>query len=95
MVDTQSTNYNGKFDFWVEPGEYAMLVAKRSYKFPSVKNNYPLAESKYSALIIVKLTKGRNNIEVLVDPIDAVGSTAASDRQEQFSEGKNLESPFS
>lgn len=95
MVDTQSTNYNGKFDFWVEPGEYAMLVAKRSYKFPSIKNSYPLAESKYSALIIVKLAKGRNNIEVYVDPIEAAGSSASIDRQEKFTEGKNLESPFS
>ncbi len=94
MVDTQSTNYNGKFDFWVEPGEYAMLVAKRSYKFPSVKNTYPLAESKYSALVVVRLTKGRNSLEVFVDPIDA-GGLDVKQKQDQFTEGKNLESPFS
>ncbi len=68
LVDSQSTNYNGKFDFWVDPGDYALLVAKKGYRFPSKANKYPVAKEMYSSMIMVHLTKGQNKLKVLVDP---------------------------
>jgi hypothetical protein len=69
LVDTQSTNYNGRFDFWVENGDYALLVAKKGYKFPSTANTLPLTESKYNSMLKVNLRKGNNRVSVMVDPL--------------------------
>lgn len=83
MVDAQVSNYNGYFDFYCDPGEYALMVSSRGYQFPSKRNQYKLTKNK--KMIVVNIKKGRNQINVYVDPIkfDSVKQN-----------GDNLYSPF-
>ncbi len=86
LVDSQSTNYNGKFDFWVDSADYALLVAKKGYKFPSKANKYPVAKEMYSSMIMVHLSKGQNKLKVLVDPAGYVGEAGQSGATGQVSQ---------
>jgi hypothetical protein len=89
LVDSKVTNYNGQFDFYGEPGEYGLLVAARGYSFPSNKNEYPVSEDKYGGIIKVNLTKGRNKLNMYVDP-------RGSNQNTPETEGEgNVASPFS
>lgn len=83
MVDAQVSNYNGYFDFYTDPGEYALAVETRGYQFPSKRNQYKLTKNKQ--MIIVNIKKGRNKVNAFVDPV-------AGDKSK--SEGDNLSSPF-
>ncbi len=70
LVDTMLTNYSGYFDFYGEPGRYALLIVASGYKFPSkIKNTYELTKDKYSAMILADLDNGNNNLKIYVDPI--------------------------
>ncbi len=83
MVDAQVSNYNGYFDFYTEPGEYALTVSSRGYQFPGKRNQYKLTKNKQMALVNIR--KGRNKINAYVDPV----------QYDQIkSEGDNLSSPF-
>jgi hypothetical protein len=86
LVDSQVSNYNGYFDFFGQPGRYAILIAARGYKFPSVKNTFPLSSAKYNGMILVDLRKGRNKLDVYMDPTDQTSI---------FTNSTNLQSPFS
>jgi hypothetical protein len=108
LVDTQLTNENGQFDYWGPPGEYALLVAVRGYKFPSKRNNLPLIESKYNALVKAFLKQGKNNINLYVDeltgnaimfgevgqPNDFKKSENTREHNTEQPQGSNLQSPF-
>ncbi len=88
LVDSKVTNFNGQFDFFGKPGEYGILVAARGFKFPSKKSNHKLSEEKYNSIALVKLSQGRNKIELYVDPRD--NSSEGNDYG-----GSNISSPFS
>lgn len=83
MVDAQVSNYNGYFDFYTEPGEYALTVSSRGYQFPSKRNQYKLTKDKQ--MVIVNIRKGRNKVNAYVDPMAL---------EQIKSEGDNLSSPF-
>jgi hypothetical protein len=91
VIDTQITNSNGMFDYWGEPGNYAILVTARGYRFPSASQtgvNY----TKYgkAKLMKARLKKGRNALQIYVDPTERV------ERGDQTEEsGYNDASPFS
>lgn len=68
LVDTKITNNNGYFEFWGDPGEYALDVSRRGYKFPSENNEYPLVKLDQKPMLIINLNKGENNLKLFIDP---------------------------
>ncbi len=69
LADTQVSNNNGQFDFFGEPGEYAIFVANRGYSFPSkIQKDLELISDKNSTMLKVKLKKGRNMLQIYLDP---------------------------
>lgn len=95
VIDTQITNSDGKFDFWGNPGEYALLVAARGYKFPSAKyKNNELMDNKYSSMIKANLKKGRNDIVLLVDSVNPLEDAQQNFRVPEGVLKGNLPTPF-
>lgn len=91
VVDNQVTNALGQFDFYGDPGEYLLLVAAWGYNFPSnSQHNVNIVEKGIARFIKVRLQKGRNRIQILLDPKDQTeleGGTAKSN-------GGTLANPF-
>lgn len=71
LIDTITTNDQGKFDFWGQPGEYALLASLRGYKFPSsVHKQEELINTENSVMLKVSLRKGNNSIQIYMHPME-------------------------
>jgi hypothetical protein len=69
LVDTILTNNYGQFVYWGEPGRYAISVQVNGYSFPSSKyQTSEIISLNTQKLLIVELEKGRNKIQLMVDP---------------------------
>lgn len=90
VVDTQTTNVNGMFDYWGDPGEYALLVAARGYSFPSkmMPPTNIIQRGKLN-LPIVRLKTGGNAVVVYVDPLESNDLVSYNDQKPI-----NLANPF-
>lgn len=55
LVDVRTSNSNGRFDFWVKPGEYILTASKPGYR---------MAERNLK----VRLKQNLNNITIFMDP---------------------------
>lgn len=86
LVDSVITNFNGQFDFFGEGGDYAILVVARGYEFPSKLNKFKTSK-EYNSMILVPLSKGKNKIEIFVDP--------KSESSKSKNQSSNIDSPFS
>jgi hypothetical protein len=92
IVDSQLTSAAGLFDFWGTPGEYALLVSARGYKFPSDRNaDLPRITHTYDSMLKVRFRKGNNQLKIYIDPIG--GQPTLAELIEQKKTG-NLASPF-
>ncbi len=69
LIDSKLTNNLGYFDFWGEPGYYGLSVSVKGYKFPSKMSNNEVVDKVKLKAEIIKLRKGKNNIQVYVDPL--------------------------
>lgn len=87
LVDTIATNDSGLFDFYGEPGKYAVLVAARGYTFPSRAATQPVV-GKYKSMVEVNLVKGGNRIQLEMDPSEGI------EKRFQGSNNANLPNPF-
>jgi hypothetical protein len=66
LVDLMVTNDRGEFEFFGEPGEYAIYIYARGYNFPSViQVNHDKISDK---LLKVKLQRGDNELKLMIDP---------------------------
>lgn len=92
VIDSIVTNYNGAFDFYGNPGKYALVVVANGYKFPSTKNTYELVQGKYNSMILVNLSQGRNRLQIFVDPVSTTGTGQTLDQPAQ--QTQNIASPF-
>jgi hypothetical protein len=92
VVDSIVTNYNGAFDFYGDSGKYGLVVVAIGYKFPSVKNTYELVKGKYNSMILTNLSKGRNRLQIFVDPVNTTGVEQSLDQPVQ--QTQNIASPF-
>jgi hypothetical protein len=66
LIDTKTTNQDGYFDFYGEPGKYAILVIARGFKFPSGSNVYDKTGPSES-MLLVDLKRGGNKISLYVE----------------------------
>jgi hypothetical protein len=91
VVDTQTTNSNGMFDYWGDAGEYAITVAASGYQFPSqAKPPVKLISHGQIQLAHARLSTGNNNLLFYVDPVQLSNELASSSVATQ-----NLINPFS
>ncbi|MCS7317834.1 MAG: hypothetical protein NZZ41_05975 [Candidatus Dojkabacteria bacterium] len=71
LVDTQITDFSGRFGFLVQPGEYLLYVYMQGYIFPSKhQNDVEIYNNNMIKIRIVKSAWVRLN--VLLDPIDKI-----------------------
>lgn len=91
-IDSIVTNYNGAFDFYGNPGKYALVVVANGYKFPSTKNTYELVQGKYNSMILANLSQGRNRLQIFVDPVNTSGTEQPLNQPVQ--QTQNIASPF-
>ncbi len=72
LIDTKITNSMGFFDYWKEPGEYALHTSARGYSFPSeVQTDLEKIVVNSTPMLKVRLKKGKNKLKILVDPIES------------------------
>lgn len=69
LVDTTLTNRYGYFDYWGEPGKYAVYASLKGYSFPSKKSKHERIELNGVEMIEIDLKKGKNRIEIKIDQI--------------------------
>lgn len=87
LVDTKTTNQDGYFDFYGEPGQYAVTVIARGFDFPSADNPYPLFGANKS-MVLVDLKRGGNKLSLFVGK--------KGDRTEEDNKAtQGMSSPFS
>lgn len=87
LIDSIVTNYNGLFDYYGDEGKFAIYVEAKGYKFPSKNNSEPIRSTNIAEMILVDLKKGRNDIQIFMDPINQ-GLTNGNS-------GNNMINPFS
>ncbi|MCA9386255.1 carboxypeptidase regulatory-like domain-containing protein, partial [Candidatus Dojkabacteria bacterium] len=69
LVDTKLTNSLGYFDFWGEPGTYAIHASMKGYSFPSKSQpNSNVTTVAGKKALEVYLKKGQNKLKVYMDP---------------------------
>lgn len=70
LVDTQMTNLQGKFGLFDGEGEYAIVAAKRGYKYPSAKQrDLKQIPNKYGVLGLNIVKDKDLDIVLYLDPI--------------------------
>ncbi len=71
VVDVQTTNKHGGFDFWGNPGEYAMMAIKHGYSFPSPEyhKKSEIVNIDGESMVKKRLKKGKNDIKLAMKKV--------------------------
>jgi hypothetical protein len=86
LSDTQMTDEQGRFSFYVDPGDYYLYVNASGYSFPSTNEKGELEESEGEKMLRININKSKwLSITALVDPMEYTASPIKnlSDAQNQ------------
>lgn len=97
LADTQLSDSRGRFGFFVDPGNYKLLVKASGYKFPSKAQEKIAPSSENKKLLQVDIKKRSwVNVLIKVDPAENSDTDQAQSNQSPLSyTGNKLLSPFS